>query len=251
MRSFVLLFTIVFGLLLGVLYLWKNQGGTHDLLAQYQKIAPFSAREMIYYSANKELTGKGIVFYRPQFPRLPLRFKADRLQMEANPLEIRLHFSNITADMAQTLTLRDGLDLVDTLKSFTPPDSFVTQPLETFVLLGRDVFKGSLDLLIKPEGQQTRLIATFYQKGKEILHVATIIQHQAGKGLWHWTTGTFQFAQLTITDSSFIRAIRDYYQATNRPIPTNLKQSANMGTPFKTVIHLTAPMPVLGLLKRF
>ena len=251
MRSFIFLFAVIFCLALGVVSLWKKQSGTEYLLNQYQKIAPFSARDMSYHSISQTLFGKGIVFYRPQFPRLPLRFRADRLQMEATPLEIRLHFSNITADMAQTLTLRDGMDLVDTLKSFTPPESFITQPLETFVLLGRDVFKGSMDLVIKPEGKQTRLIVKLYQKGKEVLRFATLVQHTGGKDLWHWTAGTFQFAQLTITDQSFIRAIRDYYQATNRPIPVDLQQSANMGKPFETLIRLNAPMPILGLLKRF
>ena len=251
MRSFILLFTVVFGLAFGVLYLWKNQSGTEYLLTQYQKIAPFSKSEMSYHSASKTLAGKGIVFYKPLFPRLPLRMKADRLQMEATPLEIRLHFSNLIVDMAQTLTLRDGSDLVDTLKSFSPPESFVTQPLETFVLLNRDLFKGSADLVIKPEGQQTRLIATLYQKGKEVLRFATVIQNTAGKGLWHWTTGSFQWAQLTITDQNFNQSILDYYRATNRPISQDLQQAARKGTPFETLIRLNSPMPVMGLLKRF
>ena len=251
MRSFIVLFAVLFGLAFGVLFLWKNQSGTEYLLAQYQKIAPFSAHEMTYHSVSKTAIGNGLTFYRPQFPRLPLRFKSDRLQMEATPLEIRLHFSNMTIDMAQTLTLRDGMDLVDTLKSFSPPTSFVTQPLETFVLLNRDVFKGTMDLVIKPEGYQTRLIATLYQKGKETLRFTTVIQGATGKELWGWTRGTFDFAQLTVSDLSFIRAITDYYRATNRPIPQDLQRSAQSGTPFETVIRLNAPMPVMGLLKRF
>ncbi|MBR6412096.1 MAG: hypothetical protein IKS41_02915 [Alphaproteobacteria bacterium] len=251
MRSFILLFLVLFGLAFGALFVWKNQTGTDYVLSQYQKIAPFSPREMTYHSASKTLTGKGIVFYRPQFPRLPLRFKADQLQMEATPLEIRLHFSNLVIDMAQTLTLRDGMDLVDTLKSFSPPDSFVTQPLETFVLLNRDMFKGTMDLVIKPEGKQTHLIVTLYQKGKEVFRFATVVHHPAGKGLWHWTTGTFQFAQLTISDQALTRAVMDYYRATQRPIPSDLIQASETGNPFETIIRLKAPMPVWGLLKRF
>ena len=251
MRSFILMFLVVFGLAFGGVYLWKNQSGTEYLLAQYQKTAPFSRAEMTYHSASKTLTGKGIVFYKPQFPRLPLRLKADRLQMESTPLETRLHFSNLVVDMAQTLTQRDGMDLVDTLKSFSPPESFITQPLETFVLLNRDLFKGSADLIIKPEGNQTRLIVTLYQKGKKFLRFATVIQNTAGKGLWHWTTGTFQWAQLTLTDSNFVRSILDYYRAKNRPVPDGLEKAAVQGTPFEALIRLNAPMPIWGLLKRF
>ena len=108
-----------------------------------------------------------------------------------------------------------------------------------------------MDLVIKPEGHQTRLIATFYQKGKETLRFATVIQGTTGKGLWNWTRGTFDFAQLSVSDLSFIRAITDYYRATNRPIPQDLQKSAQSRAPFETVIRLNAPMPVGGLLKRF
>ena len=251
MRSFIIMSMVVLGLAIGLLCVLKSQNRTDYWISKYQKIAPFSPHEMTYYSASKTLTGKGIVFYKPQFPNLPLRFKADHLQMEASPIEIRLHFSNVSVDIAQTLTLRDGMDLVDTLKSFSPPDSFITQPLETFVILNRDVFKGSLNLTIKPENKQTRLLATLYQKGKEVLRFSTIVQHTTGKGLWHWTTGTFQFAQLTIADTKLSQAIMDYYRATQRPVSKDLKQAATTGTPFETVIRLKSPMPIKGLLKRF
>ena len=251
MRPFILFFTILFIIAFGGVYLWKNQAGTGYLITKYQKIAPFSQNEMTYHSATKTLMGNGIVFYKPHFPNLPLRFKADRMQMEATPLEIRLHFSNVMMDMAQTLTLRDGMDLIDTLKSFSPPDSFITQPMETFVLLNRDVFKGAIDLNINPEGRQTRLTATLHQKGKEILRFATAIQNVTGKGLWHWTNGSFQWAQLTITDLTLNRSIADYYRGANRPVPPDLQKAIETGTPFHTLIRLKAPMPISGLLKRF
>ena len=173
------------------------------------------------------------------------------MRLETTPLETRIHFSNMVIDMAQTLILRDGIDLVDTLKSFAPPASFITQPLETFVLLNRDVFKGSADLNIKTEGRQAYLTATLYQKGKEVLRFKTLIQQPVGTGLWHWARGTFQWGQLTITDPDLKTAITDYYRGANRPVPTDLQKSIETKTPFEALIRLDAPMPVSGLLKRF
>ncbi|MDY6407584.1 MAG: hypothetical protein SPL08_02615 [Pseudomonadota bacterium] len=250
MRPLIILLTAIFILAFGGVLLWKNQSGADYLLGEYQKIAPFSSREMTYHSIGKTLSGDGLIFYKPQFPNLPLRFKADRLQMRATPLEIHLHFSGMTLDSAQTLLTRDGLSLADTLKGFIPPDSFALQPLEGLVLLNRDVLKGTLDLNLRFEGKQVRATFIFSEKGKEVLRLSTII-HDANRGLWRWIQGSFQRVQLQISDISLCREMANYYRATGRPLPSELRQALETGSSFQSLISLEFPMPVLTLIKRF
>jgi len=251
MRRFITLLIVVFCLLGGLCYVWKAQSGAPKLLAEYQRIAPFSEQEMTYYSLGKTLKDKGLIFYRPSFPHLPLRLKADYMRLTATPIEIRMHLSGVVADLAQTLLARDGTDLTDTLKSFSPPESFITQPLEALVLMNHDLFKGSIEITVKPMGQKTQLTLIFSQQDTEILRFAASLDNIRKNGLWAWTDGTFKSAYLQITDPTLCSALADYYRSTGRPVLQSLEHAIIRRTPFQAVISLNAPVKVSDLLNRF
>ena len=232
-------------------YILSTQLGVDGIRRKYQKIAPFSANEMRYYDVSKMAWGDGLIFYRPVFPHLPLRFKVDHLQMQATPIEIKLHSSGVVADFAQTLLSRDGTELADTLKSFSPPFSFVTQPLEAMTLLGQDSFRGSISLWLRPYGQNVQLTLALNQKGKELLKLRTTVRRVSDFRLWGWTEGVIQVVSLSISDKKLKQAIATYYRETNRPEPDGLQKSLMTNEPYQTVIHLPAPIQIPGLLKRF
>ena len=171
--------------------------------------------------------------------------------MQATPIEIKLQFSGVTADFAQTLLARDGSELVDTLKSFSPPFSFITQPLEALVLLGQDTFKGSVFLYLRPYGQNVQVTMAFQQKGQEVLKLRTTVRRVSDFRLWGWTKGVIQIVHLDISDKKLKETISDYYRETNRSVPQELQKSLETNQPYQTIIHLPAPIQVSGLLKRF
>ena len=232
-------------------YILSTHIGVESTKNKYQKIAPFSAQEMRFYDVSKMAWGDGLIFYRPVFPKLPLRLKVDHLQMQATPLEIKLNFSGVVADFAQTLLARDGVELTDTLKSFSPPFSFITQPLEALILLGQDSFRGSVSLYLRPYGQNVQLTIALKQRGKEILKLRTTVRRVSDFRLWGWTEGVIQIVNLSISDRKLKKAIANYYRETNRSLPDEFQKSLETNEPYQTFIHLPAPIQVSGLLKRF
>ena len=251
MRRFGFVLAILILILAVAGYILSAQMGVDKVRARYQRIVPFSSNEMRFYDVSKTAWGEGLIFYRPVFPGLPLRLKADHMQMQATPVEIKLHFSGVVIDLARTLLERDGIDLAETLKSFSPPFSFVTQPLEAFTLLGQDTFKGSVSLYLRPYGQNVQLTVILNQKGKEILKLYTTVRRVTDFRLFGWTDGVIQIVNLTIFDKQLKKAIADYYRATNRSLPDGLEKSVKTGEPYQTITHLPMPTLVSGLLKRF
>lgn len=244
--------SVIFLLLAGLMgYILFARTGVENTQKRYQKIAPFSSTEMRFYDVSKTAWGDGLIFYRPVFPRLPLRLKVEHLQMQATPIEIKLHFSGVVADFSQTLLLRDGTELADTLKSFSPPFSFITQPLEALVLLGQDSFKGSVSLYLRPYGQNVQVTIILSQKGQEVLKLRTTVRRVSDFRLWGWTEGVIQIVNLDISSPKLKKAIADYYRETGRPLPEELRKSLGTDAPYQTVIHLPTPFQVSGLLKRF
>ncbi|MBQ7413126.1 MAG: hypothetical protein IJV07_02495 [Alphaproteobacteria bacterium] len=215
----------------------------------YQRTAPFTPDEMTFQTVEQPLLGKGLIFRNPNFPVLPIRMNADRMALQVDPLNTKVHLSGVIIDFAGTLLDLDHHQLLNIFSEFKVPDGFIRQPIEAFVLFNRDLFQGSVILEITPSGTMSQMVFLLEQGNKEILQVRTTVK-DIRPGLWGWTAGHIQTVNLTISDRDLMTAMAGYYRAVRQPVPDSLKQALNMNIPYHTVIRLTEPVQLSKLFKR-
>ena len=251
MRRFTIIVLALFCLFSLVVLTWFYEGGTDDLLAQYQRTCPFSAREMTYRSASRVLLGQGVVLYQPTFPGLPLKMKTDRVNLKKKGNEIILRFWNVEANISETLRMRDGNVLPDTFRQFAVPDDFFLKPLETLALLNRDVFKGNAELHLRFQGKNVSLTLLIEQSGRPVLTVNTVVWNIPDNRLWGWVNGMIQSADIQINSQSLLSAVGGYYAAIRQPVPVSLKEAISQNKALHIQVNLPQPWPVQNLFSRF
>ena len=251
MRRLILITLSLFGLFSLVVLSWIYEDRATDLLNQYQRISPFSAREMTYRSSSRTLLGYGVILYYPEFPSLPLKMKTDRLNLKKKGNELVVRFWNVEVDIAETLRMRDGKLLPDTFRQFTAPDDFFLKPLETLALLNRDVFKGNVELRLRFQGQNVALTLVIEQGAQPVLTIDTVIWNVPDNRLWGWVGGVVRSADIKINSQPLLNAVSRYYMAIGQPIPPSLKEAISQNKILQIQVNLPQPWPVQNLFSRF
>lgn len=235
--------------LAGLIYLGCAQSGADDILQSYQKKASFSSKEMMYHSVTRPVAKKGLVFFKPTFPSWPGFLHADKMILTMIPEEIRIRLSRMELNIGQTLVQQHKQSLTEKLQKFQAPDDFLLKPLMGLALLNQDTAKGTLDLVLRPNGTTMVLEARFLQNGVSVGQLYTVITLPASSSgrLWGWLDGTIQSVTVQIEDMKLLQAASVYFAGIRQDVPLVLKQALNTGKPLSVTISLPNPVTVEDL----
>lgn len=247
MKRFIFGFIAILGVLALLVYIGITQSNTNDLLLKYRRQAPFSGHEMTYHYVGKPWFGKGLIFYRPQFPTLPLHLSLDRIKVVFSPLERNISLSGLTIQIAKTL--QDRNDLLISLKSFQGPNDFLTKPLEGLALLGIDTFKGDVHIHFLKQQDLTYLSIQFFQRKKLILEIKTTFSSPLNPELWGWIATPIQKGTITLFSPNILDKVDFYYRSLGQESPLPLKRALSQKEPLTLTFNLKNPQTISSFLK--